>query len=204
MPKVQTSSQIAENTKEITETKAQTQTKVKVNVKLLGGKGDSGSSEGWDLKAEPERLESTFGKVNREYTEEERQNLGYPRDAPATVLFGEWFRFGKPSDKKFLFEKTLFTSNPKFLAQKAERQQNLQTPRRKTSNRKIRKRQDEIAILVFLKKTKMPFGPNSPNQAIGKDGREDPDLRRRLRDVLETQIVKIMEASLRIRLWRRC
>ena len=31
----------------------------------------------------------------------------YPRDAPATVLFGEWFRFGKPSDQKFLFEKTV-------------------------------------------------------------------------------------------------
>ncbi|KAL4585490.1 hypothetical protein LXL04_010111 [Taraxacum kok-saghyz] len=25
--------------------------------------------------------------------------VGYPRDAPATVLFGEWFRFGKPSDR---------------------------------------------------------------------------------------------------------
>ncbi|KAL4563350.1 hypothetical protein LXL04_027391 [Taraxacum kok-saghyz] len=34
--------------------------------------------------------------------------MGYPRDAPATVLFGEWFRFGKPSDQKFLFEKTSF------------------------------------------------------------------------------------------------
>ncbi|KAL4565677.1 hypothetical protein LXL04_029780 [Taraxacum kok-saghyz] len=32
--------------------------------------------------------------------------VGYPRDAPATVLFGEWFRFRKPSDQKFLFEKT--------------------------------------------------------------------------------------------------
>ncbi|KAL4591311.1 hypothetical protein LXL04_004269 [Taraxacum kok-saghyz] len=32
--------------------------------------------------------------------------MGYPCDAPATVLFGEWFRFGKPSDQKFLFEKT--------------------------------------------------------------------------------------------------
>ncbi|KAL4592198.1 hypothetical protein LXL04_005185 [Taraxacum kok-saghyz] len=27
------------------------------------------------------------------------RSLGYPRDAPATVLFGEWFRFGKPSDQ---------------------------------------------------------------------------------------------------------
>ncbi|KAL4567299.1 hypothetical protein LXL04_022879 [Taraxacum kok-saghyz] len=27
--------------------------------------------------------------------------MGYPRDAPATVLFGEWFRFGKPSDQQF-------------------------------------------------------------------------------------------------------
>ncbi|KAL4561999.1 hypothetical protein LXL04_034186 [Taraxacum kok-saghyz] len=26
-------------------------------------------------------------------------SLGYPRDAPTTVLFGEWFRFGKPSDR---------------------------------------------------------------------------------------------------------
>ncbi|KAL4565010.1 hypothetical protein LXL04_029091 [Taraxacum kok-saghyz] len=26
-------------------------------------------------------------------------SLGYPRDAPATVLFGEWFCFGKPSDQ---------------------------------------------------------------------------------------------------------
>ncbi|KAL4556710.1 hypothetical protein LXL04_034867 [Taraxacum kok-saghyz] len=29
----------------------------------------------------------------------EKVNVGYPRDAPATVLFGEWFRFGKPSDQ---------------------------------------------------------------------------------------------------------
>ncbi|KAL4561942.1 hypothetical protein LXL04_034127 [Taraxacum kok-saghyz] len=34
------------------------QTKVKVNVKLPGGKDDSGSSEVRDLKAELERLES--------------------------------------------------------------------------------------------------------------------------------------------------
>ncbi|KAL4579719.1 hypothetical protein LXL04_015880 [Taraxacum kok-saghyz] len=26
-------------------------------------------------------------------------SLGYPRDAPATVLYGEWFRFRKPSDQ---------------------------------------------------------------------------------------------------------
>ncbi|KAL4572545.1 hypothetical protein LXL04_019325 [Taraxacum kok-saghyz] len=32
--------------------------------------------------------------------------VGYPRDAPATVLFGEWFRFGKPSDQQFIFERT--------------------------------------------------------------------------------------------------
>ncbi|KAL4573350.1 hypothetical protein LXL04_020153 [Taraxacum kok-saghyz] len=37
--------------------------------------------------------------------------VGYPRDAPATVLFGDWFRFEKPSDQKFLFEKTLFASH---------------------------------------------------------------------------------------------
>ncbi|KAL4561881.1 hypothetical protein LXL04_034063 [Taraxacum kok-saghyz] len=35
-----------------------------------------------------------------------QKGVGYPRDAPATILFGEWFRFGKPSDQKFLFEKT--------------------------------------------------------------------------------------------------
>ncbi|KAL4590082.1 hypothetical protein LXL04_003001 [Taraxacum kok-saghyz] len=29
--------------------------------------------------------------------------VGYPRDAPATVLFGEWFRFGKPSDRRQKF-----------------------------------------------------------------------------------------------------
>ncbi|KAL4592529.1 hypothetical protein LXL04_005527 [Taraxacum kok-saghyz] len=29
----------------------------------------------------------------------EKVNVGYPRDAPVTVLFGEWFRFGKPSDQ---------------------------------------------------------------------------------------------------------
>ncbi|KAL4573746.1 hypothetical protein LXL04_020563 [Taraxacum kok-saghyz] len=40
--------------------------------------------------------------------------MGYPRDAPATVLFGEWFRFVKPSDQQFFFEKTKHTSN--FLA----------------------------------------------------------------------------------------
>ncbi|KAL4561582.1 hypothetical protein LXL04_033752 [Taraxacum kok-saghyz] len=39
--------------------------------------------------------------------------MGYPRDAPATVLFGEWFRFGKPSDQKFLFEKTVGRLNVK-------------------------------------------------------------------------------------------
>ncbi|KAL4561950.1 hypothetical protein LXL04_034135 [Taraxacum kok-saghyz] len=50
------------------------QTNVKVNVKLPGGKDDSGSSEVRDLKAELERLESEFVKVSREYTEEERQN----------------------------------------------------------------------------------------------------------------------------------
>ncbi|KAL4569527.1 hypothetical protein LXL04_025167 [Taraxacum kok-saghyz] len=27
------------------------------------------------------------------------ETMGYPRDAPATVLFGEWFRFGKPGDQ---------------------------------------------------------------------------------------------------------
>ncbi|KAL4590928.1 hypothetical protein LXL04_003875 [Taraxacum kok-saghyz] len=32
--------------------------------------------------------------------------VGYPRDAPTTVFFGECFRFGKPNDQKFLFEKT--------------------------------------------------------------------------------------------------
>ncbi|KAL4555971.1 hypothetical protein LXL04_038605 [Taraxacum kok-saghyz] len=32
------------------------------------------------------------------------RDVGYPRDAPATVLFGQWFRFGKPSDQQFLFE----------------------------------------------------------------------------------------------------
>ncbi|KAL4561795.1 hypothetical protein LXL04_033969 [Taraxacum kok-saghyz] len=36
----------------------------------------------------------------------EKVNVGYPRDAPATVLFGEWFRFGKPSDQ-FIFEETV-------------------------------------------------------------------------------------------------
>ncbi|KAL4586790.1 hypothetical protein LXL04_011434 [Taraxacum kok-saghyz] len=77
-------------------------TKVKVNVKLPGEKGDSGSSEMRDLKAAKlERLESESGKLCCEM-----EQVGYPRDAPATVLFGEWFRFGKPSDQKFLFEKT--------------------------------------------------------------------------------------------------
>ncbi|KAL4571215.1 hypothetical protein LXL04_017968 [Taraxacum kok-saghyz] len=45
---------------------------------------------------------------------ERSADMGYPRDAPATVLFGEWFRFVKPSDQQFLFEKTKHTSN--FLA----------------------------------------------------------------------------------------
>ncbi|KAL4584324.1 hypothetical protein LXL04_008922 [Taraxacum kok-saghyz] len=31
--------------------------------------------------------------------------MGYPRDAPTTVLFGEWFRFGKPGDQvEFQFQ----------------------------------------------------------------------------------------------------
>ncbi|KAL4567846.1 hypothetical protein LXL04_023442 [Taraxacum kok-saghyz] len=42
----------------------------------------------------------------RHSTEAELYDLGYPRDAPATVLFGEWFRFGKPSDQQFLFKRT--------------------------------------------------------------------------------------------------
>ncbi|KAL4574193.1 hypothetical protein LXL04_021019 [Taraxacum kok-saghyz] len=29
--------------------------------------------------------------------------VAYPRDAPATVLFGEWFRFGKPIPRMVLF-----------------------------------------------------------------------------------------------------
>ncbi|KAL4562275.1 hypothetical protein LXL04_034474 [Taraxacum kok-saghyz] len=33
--------------------------------------------------------------------------MGYPRDAPATVLFDEWFRFGKPSDQQFFSERTV-------------------------------------------------------------------------------------------------
>ncbi|KAL4565637.1 hypothetical protein LXL04_029740 [Taraxacum kok-saghyz] len=33
--------------------------------------------------------------------------LGYPHDAPATVLIGKWFRSGKPSDQQFLFERTV-------------------------------------------------------------------------------------------------
>ncbi|KAL4562098.1 hypothetical protein LXL04_034290 [Taraxacum kok-saghyz] len=36
--------------------------------------------------------------------------MGYPRDAPATVLFGEWFRFGKPRDRNF-FSKGQFPHN---------------------------------------------------------------------------------------------
>ncbi|KAL4580509.1 hypothetical protein LXL04_016705 [Taraxacum kok-saghyz] len=86
----------------------------------------------------PDKLVSGFGfktETEASRTEKPRNRtdgfgsglVGYPRDAPATVLFGEWFRSGKPSDQQFLFEKT---------------------------------------ILVFLKKTKKPFGPNSPNQAV--------------------------------------
>ncbi|CAH1420197.1 unnamed protein product [Lactuca virosa] len=52
-------------------TEPQTQTNENVKVKLPGGKGDSGSGEGMDAQSELERLESEFGKVNREYTEEE-------------------------------------------------------------------------------------------------------------------------------------
>ncbi|KAL4577957.1 hypothetical protein LXL04_014072 [Taraxacum kok-saghyz] len=63
----ETSSKIAESTKEITET----QTHTKVKVKSPGGKCDSGSDVGMDPQVELERLESEFGKVNREYTEEE-------------------------------------------------------------------------------------------------------------------------------------
>ncbi|KAL4572977.1 hypothetical protein LXL04_019767 [Taraxacum kok-saghyz] len=33
--------------------------------------------------------------------------LGYPRDASATVLFGEWFRFGKSNGQEFLFGGTV-------------------------------------------------------------------------------------------------
>ncbi|KAL4561695.1 hypothetical protein LXL04_033866 [Taraxacum kok-saghyz] len=38
------------------------------------------------------------GRFNPQ-TIEFKMKVGYPRDAPATVLFGEWFRFGKPSDR---------------------------------------------------------------------------------------------------------
>ncbi|KAL4577956.1 hypothetical protein LXL04_014071 [Taraxacum kok-saghyz] len=64
----ETNSKITENTKE---TKTETQTQTKVKVKSPGGKGDSGSGEGMDPQAELEKLESEFGKVNQEYTEEE-------------------------------------------------------------------------------------------------------------------------------------
>ncbi|KAL4582615.1 hypothetical protein LXL04_007172 [Taraxacum kok-saghyz] len=39
-----------------------------------------------------------------------RLQWGYPHDAPATVLFGEWFRFGKLSDRN-IFSKGQFPHN---------------------------------------------------------------------------------------------
>ncbi|KAL4561831.1 hypothetical protein LXL04_034011 [Taraxacum kok-saghyz] len=44
------------------------------------------------------------------FVSENRATMGYPRDAPATVLFGEWFRFGKPSDQQFIFERTIYSN----------------------------------------------------------------------------------------------
>ncbi|KAL4578824.1 hypothetical protein LXL04_014955 [Taraxacum kok-saghyz] len=35
----------------------------------------------------------------RGQAKETKRHMGYPRDAPATVLFGEWFRFEKSSDQ---------------------------------------------------------------------------------------------------------
>ncbi|KAL4590539.1 hypothetical protein LXL04_003471 [Taraxacum kok-saghyz] len=34
-------------------------------------------------------------------------HVGYPRDAPVTVLFGEWFRSGKRGDQQYLLEMTM-------------------------------------------------------------------------------------------------
>ncbi|KAL4590611.1 hypothetical protein LXL04_003548 [Taraxacum kok-saghyz] len=55
-------------------------------------------------------------------------DVGYPRDAPATVLFGEWFRFGKPNDQKFLFEKTVSptASNSSSIPKKHSKQPSLE------------------------------------------------------------------------------
>ncbi|XP_052624426.1 sporulation-specific protein 15 [Lactuca sativa] len=74
LEEAETSTKETESTlpsKEKTEPQSQTQTNEKVKVKSPGGKSDSGSGEGMDAQSELERLESEFGKVNREYTEEE-------------------------------------------------------------------------------------------------------------------------------------
>ncbi|KAL4568125.1 hypothetical protein LXL04_023727 [Taraxacum kok-saghyz] len=66
--------------------------------------------------------------------------VGYPRDAPATVVFGEWFRFGKPRNQKFLFEKMvsayccidhIFSSSSEVLLKCPTRDPREQPPRKK-------------------------------------------------------------------------
>ncbi|CAI9272030.1 unnamed protein product [Lactuca saligna] len=72
LEEAETSSKETESTLPSKEkTEPQTQTNEKVKVKSPSGKSDSGSGEGMDAQSELERLESEFGKVNREYTEEE-------------------------------------------------------------------------------------------------------------------------------------
>ncbi|KAL4574508.1 hypothetical protein LXL04_021340 [Taraxacum kok-saghyz] len=78
-------------------------------------------------------------------------NSWYPRDAPATVLFGEWLRFGKPSDQQFLFERTVRTVKPN--QGKAD---NTRKPHRKPCFYESLKPMQPRNSLNFQKMTDMP------------------------------------------------
>ncbi|KAL4554182.1 hypothetical protein LXL04_039703 [Taraxacum kok-saghyz] len=67
------------------------------------------------------------------------RHLGYQRDAPATVLFDEWFRFGKPSDQQFFSERTIsrklpLPPPPKKLTPRAEQRQQQDSQAAQTCN----------------------------------------------------------------------
>ncbi|KAL4573745.1 hypothetical protein LXL04_020562 [Taraxacum kok-saghyz] len=84
------------------------------NLKMIiydgGKKGENGE---WGRKGKMKKWEERkrgpdVRKVVDGLTEQMNEHeLGYPRKAPATVLFDEWFCFEKPNDQQFLIERTV-------------------------------------------------------------------------------------------------
>ncbi|KAL4555416.1 hypothetical protein LXL04_038035 [Taraxacum kok-saghyz] len=88
--------------------------------------------------------------------------MGYPRDAPATVLFGKWFRFGKPSDQQFLFERTDGTRSSSFKTT-AKQPSNSQAAAKQPSNSHQQKTDEG-----FNSKTGLNITSSSPKAVISK------------------------------------